>query len=351
MASDNRIAAERKAKVSFFRNTVDDNRFKPEDLPAFKAKLFFEGPKRRAGLERFVVLLFLSTLIATIGVVGNSTATVIGAMIIAPLMRPIMATAAGLVMGDMKRAGSSFLIVLTSVAGVIGTAWLLTELSVVTVISIEANTQFSSRTSPRLIDLYAALASGAAGAFAISREDVADSLPGVAIAISLVPPVCVAGIALAEGEWTAAGGAMLLFLTNFLSILLAGGGVLALLGLSAVAVRGLGPNARRGAFLVVALGIILVTIPLGTTTLRIYQQKLIKRETIQLAEEWVDRTGYGLGQVDVRGDSVTLAIYGSGERPKLSVLGDQLSASLDQPVDIRLVVVPSEQEDYAPTLE
>lgn len=337
--------------MGVLRNIIDDNRFKPEDLSAFKAKLFFEGDKRRVNLERFVVLLFLSTLIATFGVVGDSTATVIGAMIIAPLMRPIMATAAGLVMGDMKRAWSSFVIVLASVAGVIGTAWLLTELSVVTVISIENNAQFSNRTSPRLIDLYAALASGAAGAFAISRKDVADSLPGVAIAISLVPPICVVGIALAEGEWAAAGGAMLLFLTNFLSILLAGGGVLALLGLSAVAVKGLGPNARRGAFMVVALGIILVTIPLGATTMRIYQQKLIKRETIKLTEEWVDGTGYGISQVDVRGDRVTLAIYGSGERPELSELGDQLGASLDQRVDIRLVIVPSEQEEYVPVLE
>jgi hypothetical protein len=70
----------------------------PEDLPQFEAKLFFEGAKRRVNLERFAVLLFLSTVIATYGVLGDSTATVIGAMIIAPLMTPIMATAAGLVM-------------------------------------------------------------------------------------------------------------------------------------------------------------------------------------------------------------------------------------------------------------
>jgi len=139
--------------MDIFRNITEDNRFTPEDMPAFKAKLFFEGDKRRVNLERFIVLLFLSTVIATFGVMDDSAATVIGAMIIAPLMRPIMATAARLVMGDMKRAGSSFLIVLASVVGVIGTAWLLTELSVVTVISIENNAQSSSRTSPRLIDL------------------------------------------------------------------------------------------------------------------------------------------------------------------------------------------------------
>jgi len=332
--------------MSILRNTINDNKFTLEDLQAFKAKLFFEGVKRRIDLERFVVLLFLSTVIATFGVIGDSVATVIGAMIIAPLMRPIMATAAALVMGDMKRAGSSFLMVLASVSGVIGVAWLLTELSVVTVISIESNSQFSSRISPRLIDLYAALASGAAGAFAMSRDDVADSLPGTAIAISLVPPLCVVGIGLAEREWTAAGGAFLLFLTNFLSIILAGGGVLALLGLSAVAVKGLKPYARRSAFTVIAIGIALVTIPLGTTTMRVYQQKLIKRETIKVAQEWIQGTEYGIRDVEVTGNQVTLAIYGSGERSPLSELGNQLSASLDRPVNLKLIVVPSGQETY-----
>lgn len=69
----------------------------------------------------------------------------------------------------------------------------------------------------------AALASGVAGAFALSRDDIADSLPGVAIAISLVPPLRVVGLSLLAGEINAATGAMLLFITNFLAIILAGG--------------------------------------------------------------------------------------------------------------------------------
>ena len=75
--------------MGVLRNIVDDNKFTPEDLPKFEGKLFFEGAKRRVNLERFAVLLFLSTVIATYGVLGDSTATVIGAMIIAPLMTPL----------------------------------------------------------------------------------------------------------------------------------------------------------------------------------------------------------------------------------------------------------------------
>ena len=337
--------------MSFLRSIIDDNKFTPEDVPRFEAKLFFEGAKRQVNLERFTILLLLSTIIATYGVIGDSTATVIGAMIIAPLMRPIMATAAGLVMGDMKRAGRSFLVVVAGVAGVIGLTWLLTEITIMRAISFETNSQITGRISPRLIDLYAALAAGAAGAFALSRDDVADSLPGVAIAISLVPPLCVVGIGLAEGEVDIALGAMLLFLTNFLAILLVGGGVLALLGLSAATMKDLERKARRSAFMLIAIGILLVTIPLGVTSIRVFKQNLIMRETIQLAEEWMEGTGYGISRVDVNGDQVDLVIYGSGERPQLSELGDQLDASLDQPFIIELVVLPSVREEYVDVSE
>jgi len=120
--------------MGILRNIVDDNKFTPEDVPPFEAKLFFEGAKRRVNLERFAVLLFLSTVIATYGVLGDSTATVIGAMIIAPLMTPIMATAAGLVMGNMKRAGQSIIVVIGGIAGTIGTAWFIATILNTTVI-------------------------------------------------------------------------------------------------------------------------------------------------------------------------------------------------------------------------
>ena len=75
--------------MSFIRTFIENNQFRSEDLPAFEAKLFFDGSDRRAKLERFIVLLFLSTVIATIGILGDSVAIVIGAMIIAPLCAPL----------------------------------------------------------------------------------------------------------------------------------------------------------------------------------------------------------------------------------------------------------------------
>jgi len=229
------------------------------------------------------------------------------------------------------------------VVGVIGLSWLLTEVSVITVpvLSFQTNTQIVGRVSPKMIDLFAALWSGAAAAFAIRREDVADSLPGAAIAIALVPPLCVVGIGQAQGQWNAVGGALLLFLTNFLSILLAGGAVLALLGLNKAAVKGLEGHTRRNAYLLVALAIVLVIIPLGTTTIGIFQQRQMEKETVQLAYQWVADKDYSIRRIQVIEDQVILEIYGTGERPVLSELGDQLNALLDRPIKLRMFIVPS----------
>jgi hypothetical protein len=94
--------------MSLVKNIVNDNKFVSEDLSKLEEKLFWEGSKRRTSLERFAVFLLLSTVIATYGVLGDSTATVMRAMIIALLMIPIVATAAALVMGDLNRAGKAF---------------------------------------------------------------------------------------------------------------------------------------------------------------------------------------------------------------------------------------------------
>ena len=173
------------------------NRFTPENLRDLEKKLYFEAERRRPYLVRFTVLLFLSSIIANGGIVADSTATVIGAMIVAPLMTPILATTGALVMGGLIRSVQSGLTALSSIILVVFISWLFGLLSV-SVISFETNSQIASRIAPNFTDLIVALAAGAAGAFALIRDDVADSLPGVAIAIALVPPLCVVGNSLLQ---------------------------------------------------------------------------------------------------------------------------------------------------------
>ncbi len=331
--------------MGIFQTVVQDNKFRPEDIPAFEQKLFFEGAKRRLAFERFVILLLLATIIATYGVLGDSTATVIGAMIIAPLMTPIMATAAGVAMGRLDRAIRSLFTVGAGVAGVIAFSWLIATLFT-GVISYTGNAQIVARISPRLIDLLVALASGVAGAFAMSREDVADSLPGVAIAISLVPPLCVVGIGLAGGEWDVAQGALLLFLTNFFSILLAGGAVFSILGLShAATVKIHGPSRRR-AFALIIAGVFFIMIPLGLTSYQVTQDTLSQISATETVEAWASTEGLDVREVSVRNDEVLILTVGENEPDSFPQLVTDLEAALERPLTVHLQVVPAIEYTY-----
>jgi uncharacterized membrane protein len=182
-----------------------------------------------------------------------------------------------------------------------------------------------------------ALAAGAAGAFALSRDDVADSLPGVAIAIALVPPLCVVGISLSETQWSAAFGASLLFLTNFLSILLAGGAVFALLNLGQAAIeeQDLTQEGRRKAYTYITVGVLLVAIPLAITTYRVGRDSILEAQVISVTEDWLveSESELLLAGVTVNGDDVRILVHGFREPKMIEQLGADLYAqvpSLDE---------------------
>ena len=324
--------------MSMWSNILRENQFRPEDVPVFQNKLFFEGNRRRPYLERFGVLLLLATVIATVGVINDSTATVIGAMIIAPLMLPIMATAGALVMGQMGRAIQSLFLVSMGIASVIGLSALM-GLMYPDAISFTANSQILARTSPRLWDMIAALASGAAGAFCMSRDDIADSLPGVAIAISLVPPLCVVGISLSYGEMTAAWGALLLFVTNMLAILLAGG-VLAILGLSGAATVKLKGNARRNAFILIIISSLLVAVPLSATGAQITWQSRQELEIRRAVGTWLAGTEFEVREVKITGSVADIVLTGPGDPPPFDSVVTDVQQNVDPQLTIELEVVP-----------
>lgn len=137
-------------------------------------------------LVKFFVLLIFSSAIATYGLIGDSVAVIIGAMIIAPLMLPIMGLAYSISAGDSPAMKNSLLLSMGGIVTAIVVAFFLT-LPLSGAIQPNNINQIMVRTSPGIIDLLIALFTGLAGAFAMSRSDVSDTLPGVAIAISLVP--------------------------------------------------------------------------------------------------------------------------------------------------------------------
>jgi uncharacterized hydrophobic protein (TIGR00271 family) len=186
----------------------------------------------------FFFLLALSSAIATFGLLANSAPAIIGAMIIAPLMTPIMGLSYGVVQLSWSQIARSSITVILGVAVVITISYLSARFIEIRV----AGTEMLSRAFPTLLDLGVAMAAGAAGAFSLSRESIRNSIAGVAISVALVPPLAVVGIGLALGTMAAADiglsfrevglfsggsdiayGASVLFLTNLAAIVVVAG--------------------------------------------------------------------------------------------------------------------------------
>ena len=168
----------------------------------------------------YFVLVVLSSMIATLGLLTNSGAVIIGAMLVAPLMSPIIGLGMGSLVGDeklLKYAVSAIVrgAVIAVIISILLT-WLNNALPFVTL--QELPIEVISRTSPSPIDLLIALAGGLAAAFALAQPSLSAALPGVAIATALMPPLGVVGIGIAMGRWEVAGGAFLLFITNAVTI-------------------------------------------------------------------------------------------------------------------------------------
>ena len=316
--------------------------FDPRYLRKFQEKLFVEGPSTRRRLVNFFVLLVLATIIATYGLISDSPATVIGAMIVAPLMQPIIATTAAVVMGSLRRALLALALVLGGMIIVVLLAALLTFLLPDILISFETNNEIVSRISPGLIALLTALASGAAGAFIATREEIADSLAGVAIAISLVPPLCVVGIAAAQMHWAAAFGAFLLFMTNFLAILLAGGVVFLLLGLGTLANSERDRATRRNGLILIAAATLLVAVPLTITTTQALRAALENRIAVEVVLVWLDGGTSELAKVAVNGEDVDVYVTGAQGVLQVQSLADHLAEGLGRPIIVSLRQIPSE---------
>lgn len=172
----------------------------------------------------YFLLTVLSATIATLGLITDSAAVIIGAMLVAPLMSPILGVSVASITGDQKLfRDASFAIILGATLAVL-LAWILSATAEALPFRILAELpgEVLARTRPTPFDLVIALAGGAAAAYALSQENLSAALPGVAIATALMPPLCTVGVGLAAGDWGVAGGAALLFITNLASIGFAG---------------------------------------------------------------------------------------------------------------------------------
>jgi uncharacterized hydrophobic protein (TIGR00271 family) len=280
----------------------------------------------------FWTMLFLASCIACAGIVADSTATVIGAMIIAPLSTPIMGTALALV--KRRRTGAVTFVVLGALLVIL--VGLLFSLIVPSTTVLLDNSQISSRTSPGLVDLLSALATGFAGAIALSRRDVAAILPGVAIAISLVPPLGVVGICLGQGAVGLAFGALVLFLSNFLALVFAGTLVFTSLGYTTEADER-GGGRRRSMVATFGVLVLLALVPMVVNSVLSFAYAQLDSRVTAASQRWISgTTGAQLTGVDNQGFTATIHVTVPGELPPVASLMADLSAGL--PANIAIVI-------------
>tara|TARA_R100000365_G_C2714306_1_gene48748 strand:- start:10 stop:813 length:804 start_codon:yes stop_codon:yes gene_type:complete len=207
-------------------------------------------------------------------------------MIIAPLATPILGIALGIVVGQLRLVVTSLLWVMIGVVVVIAIGAVF-AVFVADPTALQSNSQITGRTSPGLLDLAAALATGTAGAFAMSRRDLSTVLPGVAIAISLVPPLGVVGVCAGVGEWDAAIGALWLFLSNVVALIIAGSIIFTLAGYAREP-SSLPTARRRRAYVIVGIAAVIVVIPLAFNTIVSFALTSWGLTIRDAAQDWVN---------------------------------------------------------------
>jgi uncharacterized hydrophobic protein (TIGR00271 family) len=304
--------------------------------------LYFEKPESVQKQTAFWVLLVLSVVIATLGVLADSTAVVIGAMLVAPLMTPIMGVAAGIVNGWMRRVAAAFATVVGGVAVAVGVAWIVAAW-MPHLVPLASNGQITSRTSPTLIDLMIAVAAGAAGAYATADRRVSSSITGVAIAVALVPPLGVVGVMLQAAEYGDALGAFLLFLTNLVMIIVMASVVFLVMGLAPIKRIRENREKMKTVIFTVLLAAVVIIVPLAFTSQGIIVSAT-RQATVQTdAEKWLSpKEGLKVIRTEINGDQVTILVSGEGTLPSIDDLERNLEKDLDTLIDVSVEFFPSQ---------
>jgi uncharacterized hydrophobic protein (TIGR00271 family) len=295
----------------------------------------------RPGVNYFV-LIVLSCIIATLGLLLDSPAVVIGAMLVAPLMSPILAFSLGMVLGDVRLIRLSIEAVFKGVA-----------LALIIAVSIgilspfkELTGEIMARTQPNLLDLTVALASGMAGAYALARKEVSVALPGVAIAAALMPPLGVAGLGLSLGEAQVAGGAFLLFLANIASISLAGVIVFILLGVRPQAWQPEAQRWIRRSLIGFALLVLVIAIPLGVVMSGIVQDTAMQGAIQEILSEHALAQQRELVEFEYRSEPNSLVVVATlrsvhpPEQVEVDAIAAALRQHLDRPVVLEIIALP-----------
>jgi uncharacterized hydrophobic protein (TIGR00271 family) len=247
----------------------------------------------------FMTLLVLATMIATFGLYINSASVIIGAMLLAPLMQPIVGVSMGLLRQDSALLMNGAKSVGVGVLAVLFSAMVISWLVPLEQLTSEMN----GRLSPTILDLFVAIVSGIAAAYAKSNEKIVGSLAGVAIAVALVPPIAVAGIGLGWADLSMFSSAFLLFITNLVGIVLAASLTFLMLGFSPVSV------AKKGLFYALVL-VAIVAVPLSVSFSKMKHDIDITQQ-LSAFETKINEKNIYLKNIDLQGKEVRCEVIAS----------------------------------------
>ncbi|MBU3015157.1 TIGR00341 family protein [Poseidonibacter lekithochrous] len=277
----------------------------------------------------YLILMILSTLLATTGLFANSAPVIIGAMILAPLMAPIISLSMGIIRTDQ------FLLFKSIKTLAIGIFMALLFSSVYTLfIPLEQITaEMQGRLHPNLLDLLVAVFSGIAGAYATSKEEIAKSLAGVAIAVALVPPLSVTGIGIGLGNFDVIYGSFLLFITNLVGITLSAALTFIVLGFAPVT------KAKKGVFYT-SLIMAIVAIPLFLSFMKVvdrnkYLDDLNSIKTITINKEKIDLK---INTIENRKDNILVNIEVISNKPLSLTTYNSIKNKLQEKTDKKIVL-------------
>lgn len=319
----------------------------PETLRGAQRSTFVVIDDVSQQCSSFIIRIILASVIATGGIAADSTAVIVGSMLVAPLMSPMIGVALAAVMGRPRSTARALAITIFGMVLSIIVSMLI-GLAIPVGIDTSSNTQIVSRAAPRLVDFVIALASSFMASIIILRDDIPDALAGVAISASIVPPLCVVGVALALGNTAAAKGSFLLFLTNFLAIQVAGMLTFAAMGLGTRVYSENSKKMRTIWYGTIGLCVLILMIPLTVTSNSMVNNAIHEKTIRTTATNWLEGTSYRLSSIDVDSGHVTIEVIGSGTKPSMKLLGARLQEQGIEVDDIRMAVV--HEEWYRPSV-
>ena len=303
------------------------------DARAAIDELIPSGPARREYVVRFSALIALSASIAAFGLLADSGAVVIGAMLVAPLMTPIVGAAAAIVTSDNRRLLSALAIIALGTALAIVVGWSMSLIAGGSVIDVRTLPQeIRSRTFPGLLDLGVAITAGAAAGYIQPRRSAISALPGVGIAVALVPPLATVGISFELGLTTEARNAFLLYVTNLAAIVFSAGIIMFFSGFRPRATSGSGALGKR--LVITLLAVLLVAVPLAQHTRSVIRDQRLESAVVRSVEEWDEDARIVELQADTaHGEAnVELLIVSQGEPEPVWELAERIRARVGGPI-------------------